>query len=108
MAASIRVFQESSGASKTITVDAEMGVLAGQPDGSQDVYTKLSVDARTLAGNRITPFVITGDNDLVLGSTQYDGSTDSYAGLGEAVDDYVLRIVHGVPGQADTAMDFSS
>jgi hypothetical protein len=108
MAANIRVFDEPSGRTKTIVCEAEQGVLSVQEDGAVDTYLKMSVDARDLAGDSITPFVITGESDLVLGTTQYDGSTDAYVSLGAAVDDYVLRMVHGVPGQPDTAMDFTS
>jgi hypothetical protein len=108
MAANIRVFDEPSGRTKIITCDAEQGVLSQEDNGTVDTYLKMSVDARDLAGDTITPFVITGESDLVLGSTQYDGSTDAYVSLGAAVDDYVLRMVHGIPGQPDTAMDFTS
>jgi len=108
MSANIRVFDEESGNSKIISCEAEQGVLTDQDNGAVDTYLKMSVDARDLAGDSITPFVITGESDLVLGTTQYDGSTDSYVSLGAAVDDYVLRMVKGIPGQPDTAMDFTS
>jgi len=108
MAISIRVFDKTTGKSKTITVDAEQSVLAQDLNGDLDTYLKLSVDARELSGTKIITQVITGESDLVLGSAQYDGSTDSYTDLGTAVDDYVLRMVHGIPGQPTTAMDFNS
>lgn len=108
MPSTIRVFDPSTGRAKNITLDAEQGVLASQNDGGVDTYLKLSVTARTLAGSTINPFVISNIDDLVLGATQYDGSTDAYENLGAAVNDYVLRMVHGVPGQPTTAMDFSS
>jgi hypothetical protein len=108
MSSSIRVFDEASGRTKTITLIAEQGVLSAQQNGTLDTYLKMSVDASIVGGTKITPYVITGEGDLVLGTTQYDGSTDSYTDLGAAVDDYVLRIVHGVPGDPDSAMDFSS
>lgn len=108
MAISIKVFDKTSGKSKTITVDADQAVIAQEPNGALDTYLKLSVDARDKAGDKIISQVITGESDLVLGSTQYDGSTDSYTSLGTAVDDYVLRMVHGIPGEPNTAMDFNS
>jgi hypothetical protein len=108
MASTIRVFDPSTGRAKNITLDAEQGVLADQPNGALDTYLKLSVSARTVAGVTINPFVISNTDDLVMGTSQYDGSTLPYADLGSAVNDYVLRMVHGIPGQPGTAMDFSS
>lgn len=108
MASTIKVFDPSTGRQKNITLDAEQGVLADQTDGVLDTYLKLTVSARTKAGTTINPFVITGEGDLVLGTSKYDGSTTSYDSLGEAVNDYVMRMVHGIPGQPNTAMDFSS
>lgn len=108
MPSTIRVFDPSTGRIKNITLDAEQGVLADQPNGTVDTYLKLSVSAKTKEGETINPFVISNVDDLVMGTSQYDGSTLPYTTLGVAVDDYVLRMVHGVPGQPDTAMDFSS
>jgi len=108
MSINIRVFDRTSGKSKTITVDTEQGALVQEPNGAVDTYLKLTVDARDLAGDTIIAQVVTGDADLVLGTSQYDGSTLSYTCLGTAVDDYVMRMVHGIPGSPDTAMDFNS
>lgn len=109
MSTQIKVFDTATGNQKIIDCVCDRGVLAEQDNGAVDTYLKLTVSARTVAGNVITPFVISGQGDLVLGTTQYDGvTTDDYASLGDAVDDYVLRIVKGVPGDPDTALDFTS
>ena len=106
--AQIKIFDEATGVTKVVTVDCERGVLASGADGGEDTYLKLSVDARTVGGDRITPYVISSQQDLVLGTTQYNGSTAAYADLGAAVDDYVLRIKDGEPGDPDSALDFTS
>jgi len=109
MSSTIRVFDPATGKQKTITAVLEQGVLNDPSNGSLDTYIKLSVSARTIAGDTINPFVITGTDDLVLETTQYDGvTTDDYSDLGAAVDDYVLRIVQGIPGDASTRLDFNS
>lgn len=108
MSSTIKIFDPATGKQKNITLDVEQGVLSSQGDGDVDTYLKLSVSAKTLAGTTITPFVITGEGDLVLGTSQYDGTTSAYDNLGVAVDDYVMRMVHGIPGSPNTAMDFSS
>ena len=109
MAISIVCFDKVSGKTKTITVDATSSVLVQDPsNGDLDTFLKLTVSAKDKAGTTITPFVITGESDLVLGTSQYGGSTAPYGSLGIAVDDYVLRMVQGIPGEPDTAMDFNS
>jgi hypothetical protein len=109
MSSTIRLFDPDTGNTKTISAVLEQGVLADPSNGSMDTYIKLSISGRTIAGDTINPFVITGTDDLVLDTTQYDGvTTDDYADLGAAVDDYVLRIVQGVPGDTSTKLDFNS
>ena len=109
MAISVVCFDKVSGKTKTIVVDAMQSVLVQDPlNGNLDTYLKLTVGAKDKAGATIQPFVITGDTDLVLGTSQYNGSTSPYSGLGEALDDYVLRMVQGIPGEPTTAMDFNS
>ena len=109
MAISVVCFDKVSGKTKTITVDAAQGVLVQDAEnGDLDTYLRLSVSAKDKAGTTITPFVITGESDMVLGTSQYDGTLTDYASLGDALDDYVLRIVQGVPGEPTTAMDFNS
>jgi hypothetical protein len=105
----IKCFDPTTGKQKIITAILDQGVLNDPANGNQDTYIKLSITGRTIAGDIINPFVISGESDLVLGTTQYDGvTTDNYSDLGAAVDDYVLRIVQGVPGDATTKLDFNS
>ena len=109
MSSQIKVFDPSTGNQKTITAVLDQGVLNDPSNGTMDTYIKLSITGRTIAGDVINPYVISGQSDLVLGSTQYDGvTTDDYADLGAAVDDYVLRITQGEPGDPTTALDFNS
>ena len=109
MAISVVCFDKVSGKTKTITVDAASGVLVQDAEnGDLDTYLRLSVSAKDKAGTTITPFVITGESDMVLGTSQYDGTIASYVDLGAAVNDYVLRMIQGVPGEPTTAMDFNS
>lgn len=115
MAQSITVFDITSGKTKVITLDIAQTVLnqdmgpGGLGTGWIDTYLKLTVTANMVNGSPVSAQVITGDSDLVLGTTQYDGITTSpYDGLGEAVNDYVLRMVHGIPGQTGTPMNFNS
>ena len=108
MSSQIKVFDTATGNQKIISCICDRGVLAAQDDGAVDTYLKLTVTARTVGGDVISPYVISGQSDLVMGTTQYDGSTADYADLGSAVDDYVLRIVKGVPGDPTSALDFTS
>jgi len=109
MSTQIKVFDTVTGNQKIIDCVCDRGVLAEQDNGAVDTYLKLTVSAKTVGGDTISPFVISGQDDLVLNTTQYDESTTAdYANLGAAVDDYVLRIVKGVPGDPDSALDFTS
>ena len=109
MSASIKLFDPVTGKQKTVAVTFERGILNDPTNGSEDSFIKLSISARTIAGDTINPFVISSQGDLVLGNTQYDEiTTDDYADITAAVDDYMLRIMQGVPGDPDSALDFNS
>ncbi len=109
MSSQIKVFDPNTGNQKIITAILDQGVLNDPNDGALDTYVKLSIAGRTIAGVTINPYVISAQDDLVLGSTQYDGVTSTdYDSLKSAVDDYVLRIVQGEPGDPTTKLDFNS
>ena len=106
--ATITVYDEVTGNTRTITANVNAAVLTGDPDGAQDYYINLSAAASTLAGTAVPTQVITSQSDLVLGTTQYDEITATpYADIGSAIEDYVLRLIRGIPGDAQSAMDFS-
>ena len=109
MASNIKLFDPTTGKQKTVSVTFERGVLNDPSNGTEDSYIKLSISGRTVAGDVINPFVISGESDLVLGTTQYDQvTTSNYPNLGAAVDDYMLRLMQGVPGDPTTKLDFNS
>jgi len=106
--ASIILFDQATGRTKTVTASLEAAVLHAEENGSLDYFVRMSVPGNDLAGDSMPILTITSDDDLVLGSTQWDGSTTPYADLTSAVNDYVLRIHRGDPGDPDTALDFTS
>jgi len=106
--ASIVLFDQASGRSKTVAATFEAAVLHAQVDGDIDYFVRMSVTANDIAGDAIPIFTITSDDDLVLGATQWDGTTTPYTNLTAAVNDYVLRIHRGDPSDPDTALDFTS
>ena len=106
--ASIVLFDQATGRSKTVAATFEAAVLHAQLNGVLDYYVRLSVTANDLAGDPIPIFTITSQDDLVLGTTQWGGSTTPYTDLTAAVNDYVLRIHRGDPSDPDTALDFTS
>jgi len=106
--ASIVLFDQASGRSKTVAAMFEAAVLHAQENGDIDYFVRMSVTANDLAGTAVPIFTITSNDDLVLGATQWDGSTTPYADLTAAVNDYVLRIHKGDPSDPDTALDFNS
>lgn len=106
--ASIVLFDQASGRTKTVSATLEGAVLHAQSNGDLDYYVRMSVSGNDLAGDPMPIFTITSDDDLVLGTTQWDGSTTPYADLTAAVNDYVLRIHKGDPADPNTALDFNS
>ena len=106
--ASIVLFDQATGRTKTVTASLEGAVLHAQENGALDYYVRMSVPGNDLAGDAMPIFAITSMDDLVLGTTQWDGSTTPYADLTAAVNDYVLRIHKGEPSDPNTALDFNS
>jgi len=106
--ATITVYDQVTGNTRTIGVDIGTAVLAAGPDGERDYYITLNTSARTVDGDNIPTLIITGQDDLVLGTTQYDQVTSTaYAHIEAAIDDYVLRMIKGIPGDSGSAMSFS-
>jgi len=106
--ASIVLFDQATGRTKTISATLEAAVLHAQENGDVDYFAKMTVTANDLNGDAVPTLTVTSDDDLVLGTTQWDGTTTPYSNMTEAIDDYVLRIHQGIPGEPLTAIDFNS
>jgi hypothetical protein len=106
--ANITVFDPVTGNSKTIVVIIDEAVLSTDNDGDKDWFLRFSTSATTVGGDPVPVLTHSASDDLVLGSTQYDGVTSTaYSDLKAGINDYVLRMVKGIPGDSDSAMDFS-
>ena len=106
--ANITVFDPATSNTRTIVVILDAAVLSTDVDGSTDWFLRFSTSALTVGGDAIPVLTHSAATDLALGTTQYDEiTTTPYANLQAGIDDYVLRMMKGIPGDSNSAMDFS-
>jgi hypothetical protein len=106
--ANITVFDPITGNTRVITTTLSAAVLATDIDGGTDWFLRFSTTATTVGGDTVPILTHSAATDLVLGTTQYDQvTTTAYVNLQAGIDDYVLRMMKGIPGDANSAMDFS-
>ena len=85
-------------------VTLEAAVIQSDPDAVQDYFIRISTSARKISGDAIPTKIIRQLTDLVKGTEQHGGSTDPYATMTAALEDYILNMIEG-NGGAD-AMKF--
>jgi len=96
---------------KTISVNLEASMIVQDLDGDLDFFVTLSTSAKDVSGNAIPKYSIAALSEGAGGAgVDRKGvplAGGKYAGLTDAINDYVAMMVEGVNGEPGTAMAFN-